>query len=258
MYALDMGYVSFKLAFGNYDVWEAHYGKDVSIAAQDSKPARKEIFPDYKAQRVYGKSEAIQIVSDLRKYIAEESTLPLCKIEGSEADDILACWSLFNLDEIVTQDKDYFQLPRLNHTLTHEFKVYEKQTVLDKCSNFTYPLAKQNFALYQMLMGCTADNVPRILGYGKEGREQVADLLKAIEHKSLESALIAMFEDKILLNAKLILFPYFIYMNRYEDWFSLWCEGEYYNPDNWTDYYKLINHNLKPNTTQAQMSLWDF
>jgi hypothetical protein len=49
------------------------------------------------------------MVWTLRKRVEEEAMLPLlCSIEGLEADDLVACWNLFNNDDIVGIDKDYF------------------------------------------------------------------------------------------------------------------------------------------------------
>lgn len=261
----DGGFISFKLAFSNFSIWEMQRGQDVSLFAMDSRSARKDLDPNYKAQRIYGKTEALQIVSDLRKHILEESKLPLCKLEHSESDDLVACWYLFNPeDKLVSKDKDFFQLPNLIETYNHDLEAYTKQQVLDKSSNFIYELACKNFVLYQALTGDVADNIPRLLGKGKLGKEQVIEIVKSLDNPvELAGCLQTMFDKNILTNLQLVLFPFYQFGDWQYDgqWFDDWVSGAYYNINHWHSYYNLIRENTKTNKvseTLSQLSLWGF
>lgn len=258
MYNVDGGYLSFKLAFGSWDYWELNNGIDVSILAWDSFTKRKEIFPEYKQHR---KSDdpIIEDVRSLRETIYNTTTLPLCEVTGCEADDIVACWNLFNPHEkIIGIDKDFFQLPNVYTLLFHDFSEYHLANV--KIPKYLEELADKNFALYQMLIGDKADGIPRILSYGKEGKEQVQECLNAMENNNLGDTLYKLFDDKIILNARLILFPYYEFGNWVysHEFFEVWAdEQDYYNERNWTDFYDLI-HQKRREPKFNQMKLFEF
>lgn len=241
MLNVDGGYLTFKMSFGSWDYWEMINGENVSILAWDNYTKRKEIHPQYKQHR---KSDdpIIEDVRKLREEVYERTALALCDIPGCEADDIVACWNLFNpQDKIVGIDKDYFQLPSVYTVYHHDFGEYPLASM--KIPKYLEELADKNFALYQMLLGDKADGIDRILSYGKEGKEQVQDCLKAIERNDLVDTLWNMFEDKIILNAKLVLFPYYEFGNWVspeKEFFELWAAGGYYEKHHWLDFYDLI------------------
>lgn len=249
MYNVDAGYLTFKMSFGNFDMWQAKYGKQVSIFATDNKPERREIYKAYKEYRNVGKEERVSFVKELRDHVMKEAQLPICSIQGLEADDIVACWNIFNpQDKIIGVDKDFFQLPNVEYVYYHDLKPYSVISCLGNLPQYLQKLASRNFALYQILLGDVADNIPRLLAKGKEGKEQIEDLLNT---RDLESYLMKTFKpDEVLTNAKLVLFPYYTYFEPTDfsiDWFDYWCNGEYYNPKYWQGLYARIQACKLPN-----------
>lgn len=260
MLNVDLGYLTFKLAFGGFESWQHKHGANVSIAAVDSKSKRKELYPDYKKYRNVGKDDVIKMVWDLRKQVETDKLLPLCSIEGLEADDLVACWHLFNQnDDIVGVDKDFFQLPSLQNVFYHNMKNYNKLTAIEKLPDYVQELAIENFALYQILLGDVADNIPRLLGKGKLGKEQIAEALVAIQYGTLGEWLLMSFGEQVKINAGLVLLPYFEYgeFEEFTDWFDCWCSGHYYKPSHWLNLFSLMKDCLGENKVSQDNAVWD-
>lgn len=250
---VDGGYLSFKMAFGNFDSWVMKYGQQVSLFAVDNKPKRKKLYPLYKQSRnTEAKKENIQMVWELRKRIENEALLPICSIEGLEADDLVACWALFNDDDIIGVDKDFFQIPNLSHTFYHNLKAYHKEDVINKLPSFVQPLAKQNFALYQMLLGDVADNIPRLLAKGKLGKWQIEVVLDVVNTPFFQKTLLELFGDSIILNAQLVLLPYYEYCES-KDWFGSWCRGAYHYPEYWQGLYNQMQQVTLKNSVVSEV-----
>lgn len=240
MLSVDGGYLTFKLAFGGFDSWQMKHGSNVSIFAVDNKPKRRELYKDYKKNRNVGKELVVEMVHELRDRVDQEKLLPLCSIEGLEADDIVACWNIFNPDDdIIGVDKDFFQLPNVDQVYYHSLKPYSFRDTVDKLPSFVQDLAIKDFALYQMLLGDVADTIPRLLAKGKAGKEQLYMIDTAIQRNQLSECLLSMFGYDIKRNAQLVLLPYFAYCE-VADWFDTWCKGEYYQASNWTGLYQQI------------------
>lgn len=255
---VDSGYLTFKLAFGNFSNWQAKYGQEVSIFAVDSRSTRRDLTPDYKLNRNVGKEEILDAVWDLRRQIEDEQILPLCKIEGLEADDIVACWNIFNpTEKIVGVDKDFFQLPNVEYVYYHDLKPYSFMQTVGKLPQYAQPLASRNFALYQMLFGDVADGIQRLLPKGKEGKHQLEFILVALAQGHLAESLQDLYDNKIILNAKLVLFPFYEYCQT-SDWFDCWCTGHYYEQSNWVNLYQQIQDCKLPNRVTKPSELWEF
>jgi len=260
MLNVDLGYLTFKMAFGNYDLWQAKYGHNVAIAAIDKKPKRKEVYPQYKEQRNKNSDpQLMYAVWDLRRHISMEKLLPLCYIEGLEADDIVACWQLFNpYDKIVGVDKDFFQLPNVENLYYHNLKPYNFLDTIGNLPQYVQPLAAKNFALYQMLLGDVADNIPRLLSKGKEGKIQLEYIADSYYQNRLKDCLLDLFGESIVINAKLVLCPYYEWFdNGSQDWFNMWCLGHYYNTAFWTDLYNEMNSCKLQNTVKKDNAVYE-
>lgn len=258
MFNVDGGYLSFKMAFGNFDSWQYKHGHDVSIFAVDSRSKRRDLTNDYKLNRNVGKEDIIETVHQLRRQIESEQLLPLCQIDGLEADDVVACWNLFNTSEkIVGVDKDFFQLPNVEYVYYHNLKPYSFMQTVGKLPQYAQPIASRNFALYQMLFGDVADGIQRLLPKGKEGKEYLELILKSFETNQLAWLLDQMFGDKIILNAKLVLFPYYEYCQA-DDWFDCWCLGHYYSKGRWSKLYQQIQDCKIQNKLTKPSDLWEF
>lgn len=238
---VDGGYLIWNLAYGSYDLWEQTFGKEIEVFALDSPSIRKEEFDFYKKDRRQLNEDEIFRLASLRERINTERIMPLCKVEGLEADDIVACYKLFYPEmKIIGIDKDFFQVADI--LFNHKNEEYTKANL--KISSYLEPLAKHNFALYQMLVGDTIDRVPRILGRYSQGKEQVQMIVD--NYIDLHDTLLNMFEEKIVDNAKLVLFPHYSYYQG-SDWFKAFCEGTFHNPENWTNLWGLIQKNTLPN-----------
>lgn len=261
MYNVDGGYLTYKMSFGDFDNWQYKNGSKVNIFATDNKPKRREVYSEYKSFRMQDetKTEQNKIVSDLRKRVMSEQLMPICSIEGLEADDIVACWNIFHPEDcIVGVDKDFFQLPYVEKVLYHTLKPYHLIDTIGKLPQYVQILASRNFALYQILLGDAADNIPRLLAKGREGKEQIEDVLKT---NDLESYLLKTFkEEEVIRNAKLVLFPYyeeFTTYSFYEDWFGTWCRGKYYDPIYWYTLDAQIQDCKLPNKVSTENSIYD-
>lgn len=247
MLNVDGGYLTFKLAFGGFDTWQLKNGEATSIFAMDNKPKRRKLFSDYKKNRNAGKENIIKMVWELRKKVENDQRLPLCNIEGLEADDIVACYQMFNPEcKLVGVDKDFFQIPKMEKVYYHNLLPYTKAATIKKLPLFIQPLALKNFALYQILMGDVADNISRLLARSKEGKQQVEIILDAMERGCLAGILVDLFGIQVKLNAQLVLFPYFSYCES-SDWFESWAEGDYYKTNNWGNLYTMIQENTLSN-----------
>lgn len=252
---IDGGYLTFKLAFGGYDLWEFENGEDIKLLAWDSPSKRKEEFPGYKGHRREGNQEAIERVKEFREYVYETTCLPLCEIKGLEADDIIAAWNIFHPnDRIVGIDKDFFQLPNVFNLYHHNHQPWNFDSCLDKIPLYLQELADRNFALYQMLYGDIADDIPRLLSKHKEGKEQVSLILRHLEGNLLGDLLVKMFDEQIVENAKLVLLPHYSEFSG-ENWFGSWSTGEYYDSQHWVELYQKVQDSTKPSGF-IQMKLW--
>jgi hypothetical protein len=257
MLNVDGGYLTFKLSFGGYDQWQAKHGTNVSLFAMDNKPDRRKLYPQYKEHRNDGKEDVLKLVYELRNRIEQEQILPLCSIEGLEADDLVACWNIFNpTDQIFGVDKDYFQLPDLRYIFYHNGKIYDKYQVLENLPEYVFSLAFKNFSLYQVLLGDVADRIPRLLAKGKEGKKQIDQVLFSVGEGTLDQCLMDMFGEKVRLNAQLVLFPYYAYCWE-DDWFGCWCAGGYYEQINWCGLYDRILQLKLPNRVTQDKEVWD-
>jgi hypothetical protein len=260
MLNVDSGYLTFKLAFGGFDSWVMKHGQQVSMFAIDNKPKRRELYPAYKQHRNTGddKQAVVQMVWELRKRVETEALLPLCSIEGLEADDLVACWYLFNShNHIVGVDKDFFQLPDLEFVYYHNFNYYHRDSAIEKMPEYVKELAERNFALYQILLGDVADNIPRLLAKGKQGKEQIEQALYADDLGELDTWLIDTYGEQAKINAALVLLPFYTYCDYdflvFDDWFDCWSSGHYYDQGNWQRLYLKMQQCMLPNRVKQDV-----
>lgn len=260
MYNVDGGYLTFKLAFGGFETWLAKHGNNVSMFAVDNKSKRKELYPAYKQYRNVGKDAVIQMVWELRKQVEQDAVLPLCSIEGLEADDLVACWYLFNKDDqIIGVDKDFFQLPGIEYVLYHNTKEYTYVNTVSLMPDYVQQLAYRNFALYQILLGDVADNIPRLLAKGKLGKEQIAEVLVADDYDNLGDWLLMTFGEQVKINAGLVLLPYYEegQFDGFTDWFDCFCSGHYHDIANWHGLYRKMLACKLENKVKQDVEVWE-
>lgn len=137
---------------------------------------RKEIFPEYKANRKelvanqtqQEKEEVDQFFRDYELCIeACESHFTVFRYEGVEADDIAAYivknMSYYLIDSIwlISSDRDWDLL--INENVSRFSTVTRKETTLD---TWDYEVSPENYLSYKCLIGDKGDNIPGIPGVG--------------------------------------------------------------------------------------------
>ena len=144
------------------------YGPEVVIAVDGPKPWRRDIFPAYKAKRRERKDDVDHSTTDLiyeymdiiRKELEENFPYKVIKLDGVEADDIIAVcikksvkkW--FNTKYlIISSDKDFQQLQKYPN-------VTQYSPVLKKFYETDSP---QEYIYEHILRGDPGDGIPNFL-----------------------------------------------------------------------------------------------
>lgn len=156
---------------------------------------RKEIFPDYKANRSAPPDELIPQFARIEQLIASLK-LYSCRQSGVEADDLIATltkkWLQLSGEHrvvVVSSDKDLMQLvgDRVCVWDTMNDKIYGATEVNEK-----FGVEPHQIRDYLALVGDSSDNIPGVAGIGPKG---AAELLRA--HQTLDGILQAAKNGKI-------------------------------------------------------------
>ena len=155
------------------------------LIARDTKEGsfRKEIYPEYKANRSEPPDELIPqfpLVDELVKVLG----LPEIKTPNYEADDIIgsACvqWKK-EFDEILiaSGDKDLMQFVDgpIKMLDTMKEKIYGREDVKDKMG--VYP---EQIVDFLSLVGDTSDNIPGVAGIGPKGAQNLLEEFGTLEN----------------------------------------------------------------------------
>ena len=113
------------ILFGSLRKTYEKFGAEHCVACFDSSSWRKEVFPEYKADRKRDDSpvkleedEIIhQVLSDLRNFLEQSTNVTVLYAEGVEADDFVARWTQLHHHDgftnvIISADGDFKQLVR--------------------------------------------------------------------------------------------------------------------------------------------------
>ena len=107
--------------------FKEEYGPDIVIACDSRKYWRKDIFPNYKANRKKARQESgldwnliFDTINLLKSEIKDHLPYRLVEIEGAEADDVIACYIQWIKSEnekvlIISADHDFMQLHKFNN-----------------------------------------------------------------------------------------------------------------------------------------------
>ena len=159
----------------------------IIITADGGSSYRKEIFPEYKANRKEKYAEQTpQEEKEFEMFMAEFSnTLTLLKekhtvlqFKGVEADDIAAYISMnldkFNFDEcwMVSSDRDWDLL--INDRVSRFSTVTRKETTVHNWDEH-YDFDPYYFLTYKCLTGDKGDNVPGVDGVGPKRATQLIE-----------------------------------------------------------------------------------
>lgn len=150
---LDIDILEFKHAVG---------ARSVRVALSDTANFRKEVYPEYKANR-RGQRKPL-VFRPLREYVREVWRAKTKR--GLEADDLLGIWATERDDGvIVSTDKDFRSVPCRVYNPRHpDLGVYE----------VTREAADHNH-LVQTLSGDRADGYPGCPGIGEKRAEAIAE-----------------------------------------------------------------------------------
>lgn len=124
---------------------------------------RKEIYPQYKANRIQPKPKWLQ---DCRDFLCKDYNAVV--VDGYEADDALG-WNQTNETVIYSIDKDLLMIPGCHYNFIN--KTYKEVSTLDGIKAF----------YRQMLIGDTVDNIQGVTGLGKVKAGKLIDPLETEE-----------------------------------------------------------------------------
>jgi DNA polymerase I len=166
------------------------HGQQPTLVVWDAgMSGRKEVYPEYKAQR----STKPDLLSEQWPHLqplVDAFGYTNVKVDGFEADDVIASLATKAREQdidvmVVTGDRDLFQLiePGIRVMATSrgitETKVYDRDAVIDR-----YGIAPELVPDFTGLKGDTSDNIPGVPGIGEKTASQLLQ-----EHGDLEGVL---------------------------------------------------------------------
>ena len=153
---------------GYFHQHKEDYGPEVVIAVDGPKPWRRDIFPAYKAKRRERRDDVDHSTTDLiyeymdiiRKELEENFPYKVIKLDGVEADDIIAVCIKKSVKKwfttkylIISSDKDFQQLQKYPN-------VTQYSPVLKKFYETDSP---QEYIYEHILRGDAGDGIPNFL-----------------------------------------------------------------------------------------------
>lgn len=159
---------------------------DYVIACYDlPKPTFRHIaYEDYKGHRAKTDSDLVSQIIESKNF-CHSLNIPICEIEGFEADDLLgtisAKWGdVYNI-AIVSGDMDTLQLVNDNVRVCtlkkgSEISIFGPNEVLEK-----YTLSPYQIPDYKGLAGDSSDNIPGVSGIGPKRAIEVLKVFKTVE-----------------------------------------------------------------------------
>ena len=134
---------------------------------------RKDIFPEYKANRPATPEDIIASVPYIKR-IVEAMCIPILEVEGFEADDVIG--TLAHLGSaagydvyMVTPDKDYGQLVGEHRSIYKQkgdgIEIVDSAAIREKYGIDNPVLVRDILALW----GDASDNIPGVPGVGEKG-----------------------------------------------------------------------------------------
>jgi DNA polymerase-1 len=155
------------------------HGQQPTLVVWDAgMSGRKEVYPEYKAQR----DKKPDLLSEQWPHLqplVEAFGYTNVRVEGYEADDVIASLTRRAREQgidvmVVTGDRDLFQLiePGVRVMATSrgitETKVYDREAVIDR-----YGIAPELVPDFTGLKGDTSDNIPGVPGIGEKTASQL-------------------------------------------------------------------------------------
>ena len=168
--------------------FKEEYGPDIVIACDSRKYWRKDVFPNYKANRKKARQDSgldwnliFDTINLLKSEIKDHLPYQLVEIEGAEADDVIACYVQWLKNEnekvlIISADHDFMQLHKFNN-------VYQWSPT--KNDFVTCKVDPKDKLFEHIIKGDKGDGVPNVLSDDDtivDGRRQ-----KPIQTKKLNA-----------------------------------------------------------------------
>ncbi len=176
---------------------------------------RREIFPDYKANRPDTPEDIIQSVPYIKR-ILEAMCIPILEVDGYEADDVIGTLSHKGAEAgyevyMVTPDKDYGQLVKENCKIYKQkgdaIEVVDADAIRARYGISEPEQVRDILAIW----GDASDNIPGVPGIGEKGAcklvrqwgtvENLLDHLPELKGRQAEN--IAAWGDKLRLSKRL-------------------------------------------------------
>lgn len=176
---------------------------------------RKEIFPEYKANRLETPEDIILSVPYLRRLL-DAMRIPVFEVEGYEADDVIGTLAYRGSEAgyevfMVTPDKDYCQLVGERRNIYRQkgdgIEILDTAAVCARYGIGNPILVRDILAVW----GDASDNIPGVPGIGEKGAcklvaewgtaEQILENAASIKGKQGEK--IAAWGDRLLLSKRL-------------------------------------------------------
>ena len=154
-----------------------------TLDSKEKETFRKEIFPEYKANRKEI-DEDLKIQLPIAIDLIKDMNFKMLEIPGFESDDLIA--SLATLAskkgikvKIVSHDKDMYQLINDNIVI---FDPIKKQEITKKECLEKFEVLPENFIDFQALVGDSADNIPGVKGVGVKTAAKLINEYKTLEN----------------------------------------------------------------------------
>lgn len=146
----------------------AKYPYPVIFALDGGRSSRQELDENYKAQRVPTPDhEEFKRQWDIGLDMLRAAGAPLWRIEGYEADDLIATYSRQNDCFIVSADKDFDSLVRDGVSIVRaskdnsDFEDFTSDKFIEK-----YGFNQDCYTVYKSFVGDSSDNIKGITGWG--------------------------------------------------------------------------------------------
>lgn len=158
--------------------------EDICVAFDNpsSKDKRKEIYPQYKANRSK-KDESLYKQLNVLIALLQAEGFPILSLKGYEADDICNTIAYVCQENwgslVISRDKDLLQVLDFNHTSVLLDKGKGEYEGINQ-TNFKniYPFEYKYFSIYKIIKWDKSDNVPGIKGIGDKTLETLFSYLE--------------------------------------------------------------------------------
>ena len=172
-----------------------------TLDSKEKETFRKEIFPEYKANRPEA-PEDLKTQLPIAIDLIREMGFKMLEMPGFESDDLIASLATLAAKngikvKIISHDKDMYQL--IDDDKIVIFDPLKKKEINEKGCNEKFGIHPKYFKDFQALVGDSSDNIPGVKGIGVKTAAKLIN-----EYKTLENLYAHIDEIKGALQKKLI------------------------------------------------------